>query len=125
MLEPLPRARRAPARNTTVRAGVSTPAVVALIVCFAWTLGCAGRNHDPADDGMQDPQRRAARISELRTSIERDRSTLQELVMRPRQVGDPAIYEEPELRAIAARMNDQVLTLERLEAVQSEVSRTP
>jgi hypothetical protein len=87
------------------------------LVGLLWAgLACLGGSPNPDDEIANDPERRAERIVELRAGIERDHAVLQDLISRPRAADEAPIYDDPEVRAIAARMTNQVDTLERLEA---------
>ena len=91
--------------------------------CAAATLvaivgaACFGGSPEPEDPALSDPSLRAARIEELRQAIKRDHETLEDLITRPGAEWNTALHEDPEMRAIAARLTEQEEALERLEAV--------
>ena len=91
--------------------------------CAAATLvalvgvACFGGTPEPEDPALSDPTLRAARIEELRQAIKRDHETLEDLITRPGMEWNTALHEDPEMRAIAARLTEQEEALERLEAV--------
>lgn len=101
------------ARARTVRR-IAVFAAVALLSLAG--IGCLGASSETHDLPAADPQPRGARIVELRQAIDRDHATLEDLITRPRAEGAAPLHDDSELRAIAARLTDQVRALERLEA---------
>jgi len=100
----------------TPRAAPRFAAVAALAVLLSIAgVACLGWSPETDDPALSDPQLRAARIEELKQAIERDHATLEDLITRPVD-NDAPLYDDPEMRAIAGRLNEQVRTLERLEA---------
>lgn len=59
------------------------------------------------------------RIETLKTSIERDHRTLENLITQPGLGADQSLHENPELRAIAERLTAQERALEELESSSS------
>jgi hypothetical protein len=88
-------------------------------------LACAGAPAPSDAAAEHDPAWRAERIATLRQAIEKDHATLEAHVTRARDDQDPPVYEDPELRAIAARLTGQEDELERLEALQHEATSAP
>ena len=93
--------------------------LVGLLVCVA-AAACLGGPDDPDADVAHDPQLRAERIQNLREAIDQDHAMLQDLISEPRTEEEQQVYEDPQVRAIAARMTEQVRRLERLKAAQDE-----
>jgi len=79
-------------------------------------FACFGSSPEPEDPALSDPQLRSARIEELRAAIAQDHVALENLITRPGAEWNSALHEDPEMRAIAARLSDQENDLERLEA---------
>jgi len=79
-------------------------------------VACFGASPEPEDPALSDPSLRAARIEELSQAIKRDHETLEDLITRPGAEWNTALHEDPEMRAIAARLTEQEEALERLEA---------
>jgi hypothetical protein len=55
-------------------------------------------------------------MEELRQAIKRDHETLEDLITRPGAEWNTALHEDPEMRAIAARLTEQEDALAHLEA---------
>jgi hypothetical protein len=79
-------------------------------------VACFGANPAPEDPALSDPSLREARIEQLRQAIKKDHETLEDLISRPGAAWNTALHEDPEMRAIAARLTEQEHALERLEA---------
>jgi hypothetical protein len=79
-------------------------------------FACFGAKPEPEDPALSDPTLRAARIEELRQAIKQDHETLEDLITRPGAEWNTALHEDPEMRAIAARLTRQKHALDRLEA---------
>jgi len=103
---------------------------VSWIVSVLWLtaqlgLACAAAP-PPADTAAEhDPAWRAERIETLRQAIAKDHASLEAHVTRTPNDQDPPLYDDPELRAIAARLTGQEEELERLEALQREAVERP
>lgn len=103
------------ARASSLRGrGKHALAVVALFSIAGFA--CLGARSETDDPTASDPQSREERIEELRQAIERDHVTLEDLITRPLAEADAPLYDDPEMRAIARRLTEQVRALERLEA---------
>jgi hypothetical protein len=81
-------------------------------------FACFGSSPEPEDPALSDPQLRSARIEELKAAIARDHVALEDLITRPGAEWNSALHEDPEMRAIAARLSEQEHDLERLEAAE-------
>ena len=79
-------------------------------------FACFGSSPEPEDPALSDPQLRSARIEELRAAIAQDHVALENLITRPGAEWNSALHQDPEMRAIAARLSEQEHDLERLEA---------
>jgi hypothetical protein len=101
------------ARTPRVSRRISRCAVATLVAILG--VGCFGRSPEPEDPALSDPNLRAARIDELRQAIKRDHETLEDLITRPGAEWNTTLHEDPEMRAIAARLTEQEEALERLE----------
>ncbi len=88
---------------------------VAIVLLSIAAMACHGARAEPQD---ANPSTRGERIAELRQAIDRDHATLEALITRPVAEDDGPLYEDPEMRAIAARLTTQVNALERLEAAE-------
>jgi hypothetical protein len=104
------------------RAGASPDAftLVAILFFVISASACLGGGPKADDDLANDPQRRAERIAVLEQAIDLDHEALQNLISEPRQVGDWKLHDDPEMRAIAGRLNANAGELDRLKAVQNE-----
>jgi hypothetical protein len=97
------------------RIAASCAAALVSIAGFA----CFGASPEPEDPALSDPQLREARIEELRQAIAEDHAALEDLITRPGAEWNTALHEDPEMRAIAARLSEQEHTLERLEKAEA------
>ena len=95
--------------------GRITRCIAAAIIAIAG-LACFGAKPEPEDPALSDPTLRTARIEELRQAIKQDHETLEDLITRPGAEWNTALHEDPEMRAIAARLTRQKHALDRLEA---------
>jgi hypothetical protein len=104
------------------RAGASPDAFtrVAILIFVIGASACLGGGPRADDDLANDPQRRAERIAVLEQAIDQDHEALQNLISEPRQAGDLRLHDDPEMRAIAGRLNAHAGELDRLKAVQNE-----
>jgi hypothetical protein len=89
---------------------------VAAVILSIVGLACFGAKPEPEDPALSDPTLRAARIEELRQAIKQDHETLEDLITRPGAEWNTELHEDPEMRAIAARLTSQKHALDRLEA---------
>ena len=112
------------ARTATTR-GVRTygvaPRLAALCAAALLSIAgfaCFGSNPEPEDPALSDPRLRSARIEELRAAIAQDHVALENLITRPGAEWNSALHEDPEMRAIAARLSEQERDLEQLEAAE-------
>jgi hypothetical protein len=113
------------ARTATTRGAVRTYGVAPrrAALCAAALLSiagfaCFGSNPEPEDPALSDPRLRSARIEELRAAIKQDHVALENLITRPGAEWNSALHEDPEMRAIAARLSEQERDLEQLEAAE-------
>ncbi len=104
----VPTARTRAARRIAVFAAVALLSVAG--------IGCLGASSETNEPQTADPQLHRQRIQELRQAIDRDHATLEALITRPAAADGAPLYDDPEMRAIAVRLTDQVRALERLEA---------
>ncbi|MCB9724505.1 MAG: hypothetical protein H6748_10715 [Spirochaetaceae bacterium] len=88
---------------------------VALWLGLALVLGCRGADRSSGAAARRESER-AARRAALESSIAEDHATLEALVARPRDEGDPPLYDDPTLRAIAARLSENERALAALRA---------
>lgn len=95
----------------------STASGAALLLSIAG-FACFWSTPEPEDPALFDPQLRSARIEELELAIAEDHATLENLITRPGAQWNSALHEDPEMRAIAARLSDQEHDLERLKAAE-------
>ncbi len=98
---------------------VVTASLIACLAGFA-CLNFNFGNDDAIDPAMQDPALRAARIESLRSEIERDHRTLEDLITQPGQAADASLHDHPELRAIANRLTEQERLLEAILAMDAD-----
>ena len=71
-----------------------------------------------------DPSWRAERIEVLRRAIARDHTSLEDLIVQPRQPeAAPPLHRDPEVQAIAERLSDHQRELARLEALARSTTR--
>lgn len=117
--------RTQPTARSTATKAVQTHGVAPRIaaLCAAALLsiagfGCFGSSPEPEDPALSDPRLRSARIEELRAAITQDHVALENLITRPGAKWSSTLHEDPEMRAIAARLSEQERELERLEAAE-------
>jgi len=79
-------------------------------------LACSGARPEAPDPALSDPKLRAERIEELKASIDRDHATLEDLITQPRTEDGVPLHDNQEMRAIAARLTEQQVSLDLLEA---------
>ncbi len=103
-----------------VRIALRATIAACLLAAMACLAGCLAGRADPEAELARDPAWRAERIEELRAAIDRDHAMLQELISEVRTEDETPVYADSEVRAIAARLTEQMRSLERLEAVQEE-----
>jgi hypothetical protein len=89
---------------------------LALMLCVVSQSGCLFSSDTPVDPSDLDPKERDQRIEALKVSIERDRAELAEWLARPDSEYSEALHDDPEMRALAARLNEQAEDLAQLEA---------
>ena len=98
------------------RAGSQPLAAFAAVALLSITgFACLGSSSETDDPSTSDPRLREERIEQLRQAIDRDHATLEDLITRPGVEDGPQLHDDPELRAIAARLSEHERALERLE----------
>ncbi len=93
---------------------------VRVLICLAGVgiLGCLGGGDGPTSPhALSDPDVRSQRIVELRQAIALDHRMLENLISQPGRAADESLHEDPELRAIAARLTEQERELEELTSI--------
>jgi len=115
---------RSPARTAPTKAAQThgvAPRIAAFCAAALLSISgfaCFGTSPEPEDPALSDPRLRSARIEELRVAIAQDHAALENLITRPGAEWNSTLHEDPEMRAIAARLSEQEHDLERLEAAE-------
>lgn len=83
-------------------------------------LGCFGAGADVEDPARSDSLLRTARIEELKQSIARDHTTLEDWITRPDGVNASALHQDPRIFTIAERLSENQRALVQLETAAAE-----